>query len=73
MKPMTVKKLIDLLQQLNPDALVMISSDEEGNAISPFDSFGCEDEMPKDPSEVYAYNVPKEFIGKPYVILYPTL
>lgn len=73
MKPMTVEMLIKLLEQLNPDALVMLSSDEEGNAISPFGGYGYDDKMPKDPSEISAYNVPKEFVGKPYVILYPTL
>ena len=73
MKPMTVKMLIKLLEQLDPDALVMLSSDEEGNAISPFGGYGYDDKMPKDPSEIWAYNVPEEFIGKPYVILYPTL
>lgn len=51
----------------------MVASDEEGNAISPFGCYGYDDKMPKDPSEIWAYNVPKEFIGKPYVILYPTL
>ena len=73
MKSYTVEDIIKLLSTLPKNALVMVASDEEGNAISPFGCYGYDDKMPKDPSGIWAYNVPKEFIGKPYVILYPTL
>lgn len=34
MKPLTVKELIEILQAENPDALVGLSSDSEGNSFS---------------------------------------
>lgn len=34
---MTVKELIELLQQEDPDRLVILSEDPEGNSFSPLD------------------------------------
>ena len=35
---MTVKELIELLRDQNPDAIVVMSKDSEGNSYSPFSS-----------------------------------
>lgn len=36
---MTVKELVEYLNQLNPDAIVVVSKDAEGNGFSPLDAF----------------------------------
>jgi hypothetical protein len=38
---MTVKRLIEELSKLNPDLIVYLSNDNEGNTIRPIDEPGC--------------------------------
>lgn len=70
---MTVEDLIKLLEKENPNALVLVSSDEEGNAFSKLaDGFGKGD-MKTEPDWMLAsyYGLEKEDLQKKYIILYP--
>ena len=70
---MTVEDLIKLLEKENPNALVCISSDEEGNAFSRLaNGFGNGD-FKTEPEwmQTSFYGLEPEDLKKEYIILYP--
>ena len=72
---MLVKDLIKLLQKENPNALVCVSSDEEGNAFSRLaDGFGKGD-FKTEPEfmKTCFYGLDKADFEKEYIVLYPEI
>ncbi len=71
-----VKELIELLKEEDQDAIVLLSSDEEGNSYSPCDSgfakgnFDEEKGTVVDPRNVIYNMSEKEMTGN-YLIIYP--
>lgn len=76
---MKVKELIDFLKKQNQDAMVLLSSDEEGNEISPVDIECCgyatgnfDDEKGSPLSIANSiYSMDEDEQNGPYIILYP--
>lgn len=72
---MLVKELIALLEKQDENALVLVSSDEEGNAFSKLAyGFGSGD-LKTDPDFVTneMYGLEPQDMDKEYIILYPEL
>ena len=72
---MKVSRLIELLQQSNQDAEVLLSSDEEGNAYAPWEgyavgNFDKDEGTPLDPYNRMG-NMQENEIHGDYIILYP--
>ena len=75
---MKVKELIEFLKKQNPEATVLLSSDEEGNAYSPCD-LGCGyatgnfDSEKNDVINIQQsiYTMDEEEMHGDYIILYP--
>lgn len=73
---MKIKELIEFLKKENPEAMVLLSSDEEGNSFEPLDySFakGNFDEEKGSPLAIsnYIYSTEPEKLNGDYVIMYP--
>jgi len=73
---MKVKELISLLKKLPQDAIVLLSSDDDGNSYSPLDigygagNFDKEKGTVVDPAN-FIYTMNKEDMHGDYIILYP--
>lgn len=75
---MKVKELIDFLKKQNPDATILLSSDEEGNSYSPVDldcgyatgNFEKEKGTFADPRN-FVYTMDEDEMHGDYIILYP--
>lgn len=75
---MKVKELIDFLKKQNQDAMVLLSSDEEGNSYSCVDlscgySKGNFDDEKGSPLSITnsIYSMDEDEQKGPYIILYP--
>lgn len=72
---MKVKELIELLKKLDPESMVLLSSDEEGNNFSPMYDFGTgnfeKDSESDYPVLEYSWSIKKEDAHGNYVVLYP--
>lgn len=73
---MKVKELIELLKRQNQSALVLLSSDEEGNCYSPFESWISTGNFDTGNKSGYGvkdqcYSMKEEEFHGPYIILYP--
>lgn len=75
---MKVKELIDFLKKQNPEATVLLSSDEEGNSYSPIDlgggyATGNFDKEKKDTINIFSdiYTMDEDEMHGDYIILYP--
>lgn len=76
---MKVKELIEFLKTQNQDAMVLLSSDEEGNSYSPVDIENCgyasgnfdkEKGTVVDPANII-YTMDEKDMHGDYIILYP--
>lgn len=76
---MKVKELIKFLQKQNQDAVILLSSDEEGNSYSPVDIEHCGyasgnfDKENNSPLSIKndIYTMDEEELHGDYIILYP--
>ena len=72
---MKVENLIKLLQEMNPEAEVLLSHDEEGNEYGPQEGFavGNFDNEEQSPLGIrpYCYSMEDNECHGDYVILYP--
>lgn len=72
---MLVKDLIKLLEKKDPDAVVCVSSDEEGNAFSKLSSYFSQGNFKTDPEFMKNnfYGLEPDDLEKEYIILYPEM
>ena len=70
---MTVKELIEALKKENPNALVCLSRDEEGNGFSRLDSGFARGDFKKEPewNRCGFYGMKEGDFEMEYIILYP--
>lgn len=73
---MTVSELIKFLQKQDQNAMVLLSSDEEGNTYSPLDIECCgyatgNFEETKDYMSLSIYSMDESEMQGNYIILYP--
>lgn len=78
---MKVKELIEFLQKQKQDAMVLLSSDEEGNSYSPVDIEHCGYATGNFDNDKYSqtnysikneiYTMDEEELHGDYIILYP--
>jgi len=68
MKYVTVKELKELLENEDDDAIIVLSSDEEGNSFSPLhESYGVDNFLPNgNYGELYPRELTKDLIEKGY-------